>query len=90
VAAQYHHAVDASQYHPAAEAAPAQYQDAHDDRHTDVADTHQTNIGEVEAPQNDMPDSAPAHTPDNARDTALGPSFGKDQTVKLIPLQHQL
>ena len=52
----HHHAAEAAQYHPAAaapqyQAAPAQYQAAHDDLHTDLADTHQTDTGEAEAPQ---------------------------------------
>ena len=76
-----HHAAKAAQYHPAAEApqyeaAPAQYEVAHDDPHTDAADTHQTDIGEAEAPQNDTPNPAPAHTPDNPADTVSGPPSG--------------
>jgi len=85
VAAQYHHAVKPSQYH----VAPAQEQTAHDDPHTDAGDTHQTNTGEAEAPQNDTPDPAPAHTPDNPADTVSGPPSGMDPSVTLIPQQHQ-
>ena len=65
------HAAEVAQYYPVAEApqyqvapaqyqvAPAQYQAAHDDPHTDVVDTNQTDIGEVETLQNDTPN--PAH-----------------------------
>ena len=68
----HHHAAEAAQHHPAAEApqyqaALAQYEDApaHNDPHTDVVDTHQTDTSEAEAPQNCTPDPATAHTPHN-------------------------
>jgi len=57
--------------------------------HTDVADTHQNDTDEAEAPHN-KPDSAPADTPDNPADTVSGPLFGMDQCVTLILPQHQL
>jgi len=79
-------AAEAPQY----EAAPAQYEAAHDDPHTDAADTHQTDTGETEAPQNDTPDPAPAHTPHNPADTVSGPPSRMDPSVTLIPQQHQL
>jgi len=91
----HHHVVDATQYHPAAEApqyqvAPVQYQAAHVDPQTDVADTHQSDTGEAEVPQNDTPDPAPAHTLDNPADTVLDPPSGMDPSVTWTPLQHQL
>ena len=82
----HHHAAEAAQY----QTAPAQYQAAHDDLHTDVADTHQNDTGEAEAPQNDTPDHTPAHTPDNLTDTMSGPPSRMDPSVTLTPLQHQL
>jgi len=86
----YHHAAEAPQYNHAAEtpqyeAAPAQYEAAHDDPHTDAANTHQTDTGEAEAPQNDTPDPASAHTLDNPADTVSGLSSGMDPSMTLIP-----
>jgi len=91
----HHHAVEAAQYHPAVEAtqyevAPAQYEVAHNDPHTDDADTHQTDTGEAEAPQNDTPDPVSAHTPHNPADTVSSPPSGMDPFVTLVPQQHQL